>query len=86
MNLFSSYIVEHFSGQDSFEILRGQTSRNDDIELGSQAPKNPAELGLEGFFKQVSISITLPDIALLSDSVVYLPSIFKFATMLCSFF
>nr|CAD1819733.1 unnamed protein product [Ananas comosus var. bracteatus] len=38
---------------DSFEILRGQTSRNDDIELGSQAPKNPAELGLEGFFKQV---------------------------------
>nr|CAD1819667.1 unnamed protein product [Ananas comosus var. bracteatus] len=38
---------------DSLEILRGQTSRNDDIELGSQAPKNPAELGLEGFFKQV---------------------------------
>jgi hypothetical protein len=32
---------------------RGQSSRNvGDIEMGRQGP-SPAELGLEGFFKQV---------------------------------
>eukprot|EP00262_Sarcandra_glabra_P008206 TRINITY_DN2152_c0_g1_i1.p1 TRINITY_DN2152_c0_g1~~TRINITY_DN2152_c0_g1_i1.p1 ORF type:complete len:305 (+),score=65.95 TRINITY_DN2152_c0_g1_i1:171-1085(+) len=37
---------------DSFEIPRGQVSRDGDIELGTQVP-NSAELGLESFFKQV---------------------------------
>ncbi|XP_072958309.1 syntaxin-132-like [Typha angustifolia] len=37
---------------DSFELPRGQTSRDGDIELG-HGPMNSAELGLEGFFKQV---------------------------------
>ncbi|KAJ4814006.1 Syntaxin [Rhynchospora pubera] len=37
---------------DSFELPRGQSSRDDgDIEMGRQGP-SPAELGLEGFFKQ----------------------------------
>ncbi|XP_072951780.1 syntaxin-132-like [Typha angustifolia] len=38
---------------ESFELPRGQASRDRDIELGNQAPMNPAELGLECFFKQV---------------------------------
>ncbi|XP_058077385.1 syntaxin-132 [Magnolia sinica] len=38
---------------DSFEIPRGQTSRDGDIELGSQLTTTSGELGFEGFFKQV---------------------------------
>ncbi|KAJ4969625.1 hypothetical protein NE237_002724 [Protea cynaroides] len=44
---------------DSFEIPRGQASRdrdrdrNKDIELGIQAPMRSGDLGLENFFKQV---------------------------------
>lgn len=37
---------------DSFEIPRGQTSRDGDIELGLQVPSS-SELGLGGFNKQV---------------------------------
>lgn len=37
---------------DSFELPRGQSSRDGDIELGMPVP-NSAEAGLEGFFKQV---------------------------------
>lgn len=41
--------------QDSFELPRGQSSRDDgDIEMGRQGPSS-AELGLEGFFKQVML-------------------------------
>ncbi|KAK9290815.1 hypothetical protein L1049_008993 [Liquidambar formosana] len=38
---------------DSFEIPRGQASRDGDIEMGRHAPINSEELGLENFFKQV---------------------------------
>ncbi|CAN6587057.1 unnamed protein product [Malus baccata var. baccata] len=38
---------------DSFEIPRGQASRDGDIELGAQASMNSGELGLENFFKKV---------------------------------
>ncbi|KAJ8649648.1 hypothetical protein MRB53_002671 [Persea americana] len=38
---------------DSFEIPRGQASRDGDIELGTQMPVNSGELGLESFFKKV---------------------------------
>ncbi|KAK8963789.1 Syntaxin-132 [Platanthera guangdongensis] len=38
---------------DSFELPRGQSSREGDIELGPQAPMHSSELGMEGFFKQV---------------------------------
>ncbi|XP_010941765.1 syntaxin-132 isoform X2 [Elaeis guineensis] len=38
---------------DSFELSRGEASRDGDIELGTQVPMNSGELGLEGFFKQV---------------------------------
>ncbi|XP_024024503.1 syntaxin-132 [Morus notabilis] len=38
---------------DSFEIPRGQTSRNGDIELGMQAPVNAEDQGLANFFKKV---------------------------------
>lgn len=37
---------------DSFELPRGEASRDGDIELGTQVT-NSGELGLEGFFKQV---------------------------------
>lgn len=39
--------------QDSFELPRGEPSRDADIELGQQPPVSAAEQGLEGFFKQV---------------------------------
>lgn len=39
--------------QDSFELPRGEPSRDADIELGQQPPISAAEQGLEGFFKQV---------------------------------
>ncbi|XP_010914389.1 syntaxin-132 [Elaeis guineensis] len=38
---------------DSFELPRGEASRDGDIELGTQVPTNSGELELEGFFKQV---------------------------------
>ncbi|XP_068651003.1 syntaxin-132 [Aristolochia californica] len=38
---------------DSFEIPRGQPSRDGDVEMGRQAPANPPDLGLDNFFKQV---------------------------------
>lgn len=38
---------------DSFELTRGEDSRDGDIEMGAQVPTNSADLGLEGFFKQV---------------------------------
>ncbi|CAA7396052.1 unnamed protein product [Spirodela intermedia] len=39
--------------EDSFEIPRGQPSRDQDIEMGVQVSANSAEQGLESFFKQV---------------------------------
>lgn len=39
--------------QDSFEIPRGQASRDGDIELGTHAPLRSGDLGLENFFKKV---------------------------------
>lgn len=46
--------------QDSFELPRGESSRDADIELGQQPPISAAEQGLEGFFKQVpSLYVTL---------------------------
>ncbi|KAG6494645.1 hypothetical protein ZIOFF_042405 [Zingiber officinale] len=41
--------------QDSFELPRGEPSRDADIELGQQPPISAAEQGLEGFFKQVQV-------------------------------
>ncbi|XP_038695044.1 syntaxin-132-like [Tripterygium wilfordii] len=38
---------------DSFEIPRGQPSRGGDIEMGTNAPMNSGDLGLEDFFKKV---------------------------------
>ncbi|XP_043702362.1 syntaxin-132-like [Telopea speciosissima] len=38
---------------DSYEIPRGQASRGGDIELGTQAPMNSGDLGLDNFFKQI---------------------------------
>lgn len=38
---------------DSFELPRGQSSREGDIEIGVQPPMHSSELGMEGFFKQV---------------------------------
>ncbi|XP_042486812.1 syntaxin-132-like [Macadamia integrifolia] len=38
---------------DSFEIPRSQASRDGDIELGTQAPMNSGDLGLDNFFKKV---------------------------------
>ncbi|KAJ9693778.1 hypothetical protein PVL29_009641 [Vitis rotundifolia] len=38
---------------ESFEIPRGQASREGDIELGERALQNSGELGLENFFKKV---------------------------------
>ncbi|XP_010909353.1 syntaxin-132 [Elaeis guineensis] len=38
---------------DSFELTRGEASRDGDVEMGAQVPMNSADLGLEGFFKQV---------------------------------
>lgn len=38
---------------DSFEIPRGQPSRDGDIELGMQAPVNAGDQALEDFFKKV---------------------------------
>ncbi|XP_010256455.1 PREDICTED: syntaxin-132 [Nelumbo nucifera] len=38
---------------DSFEISRGQASRNADVEMGTLPPANSADLGLDSFFKQV---------------------------------
>ncbi|URD86211.1 SynN [Musa troglodytarum] len=38
---------------DSFELSRGEPSRDRDIELGLQQTMNAAEQGLENFFKQV---------------------------------
>lgn len=40
---------------DSFELPRGQASGNGDIEMGIQPSANSAELGMEGFFKQVQV-------------------------------
>nr|AIX10971.1 syntaxin [Albuca bracteata] len=40
---------------DSFELPRGQASGNGDIEMGIQPSTNSAELGMEGFFKQVQV-------------------------------
>ncbi|XP_043718492.1 syntaxin-132-like [Telopea speciosissima] len=40
---------------DSFEIPRGQASRDGDIELGTQAPMRSGDLGLDKFFKQVQV-------------------------------
>ncbi|XP_030515442.2 syntaxin-132-like [Rhodamnia argentea] len=38
---------------ESFEIPRGQSSRDGDIELGANAPMRSGELGLENFFKKI---------------------------------
>ncbi|CDP10540.1 unnamed protein product [Coffea canephora] len=38
---------------DSFVIPREETSRNGDIEMGTQQPMNSGELGLDNFFKKV---------------------------------
>ncbi|CAI9097508.1 OLC1v1033954C1 [Oldenlandia corymbosa var. corymbosa] len=38
---------------DSFVIPKGETSRDGDIEMGSQPPMNSGELGLDNFFKKV---------------------------------
>lgn len=38
---------------DSFVIPRDETSRNGDIEMGTQQPMNSGELGLDNFFKKV---------------------------------
>lgn len=38
---------------ESFEIPRGQASRDGDIEMGANAPMHSGELGLENFFKKV---------------------------------
>ncbi|KAH7654252.1 syntaxin 1B/2/3 protein [Dioscorea alata] len=38
---------------DSFELSRGQTSRDGDIELGTQIVTNTGEIGLDDFFKKV---------------------------------
>ncbi|XP_028554803.1 syntaxin-132-like [Dendrobium catenatum] len=38
---------------DSFELPRGQSSREGDVELGLQGSMHSSELGMEGFFKQV---------------------------------
>ncbi|XP_042398590.1 syntaxin-132-like [Zingiber officinale] len=40
---------------DSFELPRGEPSRDADIELGQQPPVSVAEQGLEVFFKQVQV-------------------------------
>ncbi|XP_074577090.1 syntaxin-132-like [Curcuma longa] len=40
---------------DSFELPRGEPSRDADIELGQQPPVSAAEQGLEVFFKQVQV-------------------------------
>ncbi|GMN53997.1 hypothetical protein TIFTF001_023129 [Ficus carica] len=44
--------IKSYSG-DSFEIPRGQPSRDGDIELGMQAPVNVGDKALEDFFKKV---------------------------------
>ncbi|MQM01102.1 hypothetical protein Taro_033848 [Colocasia esculenta] len=50
----SSFMSLHYSlSRDSFELPRGQPSRDGDIEMGTQPQMNSAELGLESFFKQV---------------------------------
>ncbi|CAA2934901.1 syntaxin-132-like [Olea europaea subsp. europaea] len=38
---------------DSFEIPRDQSSKNGDIEMGTQIAQNSGDLGLDNFFKQV---------------------------------
>ncbi|XP_078433163.1 syntaxin-132-like [Wolffia australiana] len=38
---------------DSFELPRGGTSRDQDIEMGTQVSRNSADQGLESFFKKV---------------------------------
>ncbi|KAI3437066.1 uncharacterized protein J3R85_005803 [Psidium guajava] len=38
---------------DSFEIPRGQASRDGDIELGANAPMRSGELGMDNFFKKI---------------------------------
>ncbi|KAG1365169.1 Syntaxin-132 [Cocos nucifera] len=48
-----SCISLSWTAMDSFELSRGEASRDGDIELGTQVPMNSGELGLEGFFKQV---------------------------------
>ncbi|XP_020273617.1 syntaxin-132-like [Asparagus officinalis] len=40
---------------DSFELPRGQPSGDADIEMGMQPSASSAELGMEGFFKQVQV-------------------------------
>lgn len=40
--------------QDSFEISRRNAPMDRDIELGTQAPTDSTELGLEDFFRQVA--------------------------------
>lgn len=52
-NLTSAYWFNNFF-QESFEIPRGQASRDGDIEMGANAPMHSGELGLENFFKKVS--------------------------------
>ncbi|PIN18261.1 SNARE protein Syntaxin 1 [Handroanthus impetiginosus] len=39
--------------EDSFAIPQDQSNRNGDIEMGMERQSNPADLGLENFFKQV---------------------------------
>ena len=39
--------------QDSFVMSKNQSSRERDIELGSQFPTNKSDYGMEDFFKQV---------------------------------
>lgn len=45
--------------QESFEIPRGQSSREGDIELGERGLQNSGELGLENFFKKVALVCSL---------------------------
>lgn len=49
--------------QDSFEIPRGQPSRDGDIELGMQAPVNVGDKALEDFFKKVICHVILVDMS-----------------------
>ncbi|XP_022851792.1 syntaxin-132-like [Olea europaea var. sylvestris] len=47
------FLIFYARLQDSFEIPRDQSSKNGDIEMGTQIAQNSGDLGLDNFFKQV---------------------------------
>lgn len=49
----SYFLIFYARLQDSFEIPRDQSSKNGDIEMGTQIAQNSGDLGLDNFFKQV---------------------------------